>query len=91
VVFVDRQNKILRVVCNRRELKALVPAFVENAMHRGHLFRFEGRIYRPIDVRLEHPRVTVTLDELLPHQAIAYVLDIQRSGTDGRFTPPPGA
>jgi len=79
VVFMDRQNTVPRVVAARRELKALAPAFTGDAMKRGHLFRFERRIYRPIDVQFRNNVVKVTLDELLPHQAIAYVLKCQRS------------
>lgn len=79
VVFMDRQSTILRVVGARRELKALVPSLTVDATQRGHLFRFERRIYRAIDVELRHNVVRVTLDELLPHQAIAYVLKRQRS------------
>jgi hypothetical protein len=44
VVFVDRQENILRVVAAPRELKALAPAFIGDSMKRGRLFRFEGRI-----------------------------------------------
>ena len=77
VVFVDRQEHILRVVSAPRELKALAPAFVGDLMKRGRLFRFEGRIYRPIDVWLGRQIVKVTLDEMLPHRAIAYVLKCQ--------------
>ena len=79
VVFMDRQEHILRVVTARRELKALAPAFVGDSMKRGHLFRFEGRIYAPIDVWIGREIVKVTLLEMLPHRAIAYVLKCQRS------------
>jgi hypothetical protein len=83
VVFVDRHENILRVVTAPRELKGLAPAFVGDSMKRGRLFRFEGRIYRPIDVWIGRQIVKVTLDEMLPHRAISYVLKCQRSAGGG--------
>jgi len=79
VVFMDRQGTILSVLSARWMLARLVPSFTGNFVKRGQLFRIGGRVYRPIQVSLGHAAVNVTVDELLPHQAIPYVLKCQRS------------